>query len=121
MMHEQIIGKREALIPTILYLLLSMKYSLTISNFLEETSSLPISIVFFYFFALITEEGFLISPCYSLNSAFKWIYLSISPLSFTSFLFKAICKASSHNHFAFLFRGDGLDLCLLYNVRNLCP
>ena len=32
-----------------------------------EISSLSHSIVFLYFFALITEEGFLISPCYSLK------------------------------------------------------
>ena len=38
-----------------------MKCSLGISNFLEEISSLSDSIVFLYFFALITEEGFLIS------------------------------------------------------------
>ena len=44
-----------------------MKCPLGISNFLEEISSLPHSIVFLYFFALITEEGFLISPCYSLE------------------------------------------------------
>ena len=37
-----------------------MKYSLGISNFLEEVSSLSHSIVFLYFFALITEKGFLI-------------------------------------------------------------
>ena len=39
-----------------------MKCSLGISNFLEEISSLSycFSIVFLYFFALITEEGFLI-------------------------------------------------------------
>ena len=36
------------------------------------------------------------------NSAFRWIYLSFSPLPFTSLLFSAICKASSDNHFAFL-------------------
>ena len=36
------------------------------------------------------------------NSAFKWEYLSLSPLLFTSLLFTAICKASSDNHFAFL-------------------
>ena len=41
-----------------------MKCSLGISNFLEEISSLSHSIVFF---ALITEESFLISPCYSLE------------------------------------------------------
>ena len=33
-----------------------MKYSLGISDFLEEISSLSYSIVFLYFFALITEE-----------------------------------------------------------------
>ena len=38
-----------------------------IYNFLEEISSLSHSIVFLYFFALITEEGFLISPCYCLE------------------------------------------------------
>ena len=36
------------------------------------------------------------------NSAFKWVYLSFSPLPFTSLLFSAICKASSDNHFACL-------------------
>ena len=36
------------------------------------------------------------------NSAFKWVYLSFSPLPFTSLLFTAIYKASSENHFAFL-------------------
>ena len=44
-----------------------MKYSLGISNFLEEISSLSHSIVSLYFFALISEEGFFISPCYSLE------------------------------------------------------
>ena len=46
---------------------LCLKCSLGISNFLEEISSLFCSIVFLYFFALITQEGFLISPCYSLK------------------------------------------------------
>ena len=40
---------------------LCMKCSLGISNFLEEISSLFHSVVFLYFFALIVEEGFLIS------------------------------------------------------------
>ena len=44
-----------------------MKVSLGISNFLEEISSLSHSIVFLYFFALITKEGFLIPPCYYLK------------------------------------------------------
>ena len=36
------------------------------------------------------------------NSAFKWEYLSFSPLLFTCLHFTAVCKASSDNHFAFL-------------------
>ena len=57
------------------------------------------------------------------NSAFKWLYLSFSPLLFASLLFTAICKASSMSFclFAFIFLGDSLDPCLLYNVTNLCP
>ena len=34
--------------------------------------------------------------------AFKWTYLSFSPLLLASLLFTAICKASSDSHFAFL-------------------
>ena len=44
-----------------------MKCFLSIFNYLEELSSLSHSIIFLYFFALITEEGFLISSCYSLE------------------------------------------------------
>ena len=44
-----------------------MKCSLGISNFLKELSSFPHSIVFLYFFAFTTKEGFLISACYSLE------------------------------------------------------
>ena len=36
------------------------------------------------------------------NFAFRWVYLSFSPLPLASLLFLAICKASSDNHFAFL-------------------
>ena len=80
----------------------SLKCSPGISNFLEEISSLSYSVVFLYFFVLITEEGFLISSCCSLQLCIKWIYLSFSPLLFTSIVFTAICKASSDRHFAFL-------------------
>ena len=40
---------------------------LGLSNFIEEISSLSHSVVFLYFFALIAEEGFLISSNYSLE------------------------------------------------------
>ena len=77
-----------------------MKCSLGISNFLEEISSLSHSIVFLYFFALITEKAFLSVLAILWNSAFKWVYLSFSPLPLASILFSAILKASSENHFS---------------------
>ena len=62
--------------------------TLGISHFLEEISNLSHSIVFRYFFALVTEEGCLISPCYSLELC---IQMSLSFLfsfvfCFSSFL-----------------------------------
>ena len=53
-----------------------MKCSLGVSNFLEEISSISYSVVFLYFLALIKEEGFLMSPCYSLECC---IQMGISP------------------------------------------
>ena len=79
-----------------------MKYSLGITNFLEEISSLSHSVLFLYFFALITEEDFLSFYAVLWNSAFRWVYLPFSPLPFASLFFSAICKASSENHCAFL-------------------
>ena len=61
-----------------------------------------ILLFFLYLFALITEEDFLISPCYSLELCIQMNISFLSPLPFTSLLFSAICKASSDNHFAFL-------------------
>ena len=58
------------------------------------------------------------------NSAFKLVYLSFSPLPLAPLLFSAAFKASSDIHvafFAFLFLGNGLDHCLLYNEMNLHP
>ena len=62
-----------------------MKCSLGISNFLEEISSLSHSIVFIYFFALITEEGFLISPCSSLELCIQMDISFLSPFAFHFF------------------------------------
>ena len=73
-----------------------------VSNFLEEISTISHSVVFLYFFALIAEEGFLISPSILWNSTFRWVYRSFPPLPLASLLFSAICKASSDNHFACL-------------------
>ena len=66
-----------------------------------KRSRLSHSIVFLYFFALITEEVFLSLLAILWNSALKGVYLFLSLLPFTSLLFSVICKASSDNHFAF--------------------
>ena len=47
-----------------------------ISSFQEEMASLSHSIILLYFFALLIEEGPLVSPCYSLELS---IQLSIFP------------------------------------------
>ena len=98
-----------------------MKYSLGVSSFLEEISSLSHPFVFLYLFALITEEGFLIPPCYSLELC---IQMSISFLfsfafRFSSFPLFVRSPQTTILPFAFLFLGDGLDHCLLYNVKKL--
>ena len=79
-----------------------MKCLLGVSNFLEEISSLSHSVVFLYLFAVIAEEGFLISPCYSLELCIQMDISFFSPLLLASLLFTAICKASSDSHLAFL-------------------
>ena len=65
-----------------------MKCSLGISNFLEEISRLSHSVVFLYFFALISEEVFLISPCYSLELCIQMgiSFLFSFAFHFSSFL-----------------------------------
>ena len=65
-----------------------MECSLGISNFLEEISSLSHSIVFLYFFALITEEDFLLSPSYSLELCIQMgvSFLFSFAFCFSSFL-----------------------------------
>ena len=70
-----------------------LKCSLDISNFPEVISSLSYSIVFLYFFALITalRKAFLSLLAILWNSAFKWVYLSFSPLPL-AFLFSAIFR-----------------------------
>ena len=53
----------------------------------EEISSLSHSIVFLYFFALIAEEGFHISPCYSLELCIQMLisFLFSFAFHFSSF------------------------------------
>ena len=70
--------------------------------FLEEISSLSHSIVFLDFFASITEEGFLIFPCYSLELCIQTELSFLFSFAFHFLSFHSICKASSDIHFAFL-------------------
>ena len=85
--------------------------------------SLSHSIVSLCFFPLITKEGFLISPCYSLELC---IQMGISFLFSLAFCFSFLNYSQgllrkSFCLFAFLLLGDGFDHLLLYNVTNLCP
>ena len=61
---------------------------------------LVFSICFPYFFALIPEEGFLISPCYSLELCTQMFASFLSSFAFRYSSFSAVCKAD--NHFAIL-------------------
>ena len=93
-----------------------MKCSLGISNFLQEISSLSHSVVFLYFFALITEEGFLISPCYSLELCIQMVKSFLLSFAFGFSSFHSYLEGLLRQpfcFFAFLFLGDGLDPCLL--------
>ena len=80
--------------------------------------------LFSCFFALITEEGFLISLCYSLELC---IQMGISFLFSFAFHFSSFHSYLSgllrqpFCFYAFIFLGDGLAPCLLYNVTNLHP
>ena len=68
--------------------------------------SLSLPFIYFYMFVYFLHWSlrmtFLSLLAILWNSAFKWEYLSFSPLLFASLLFTAICKASSDSHFAFL-------------------
>ena len=66
---------------------LCMKYSLGISDFFEEISSLSHSVVFLYLFVLITEEGFLISSCYSLELCIQMLISFLLSFAFRVFSF----------------------------------
>ena len=70
-----------------------------VSNFLDKISSLSHSVLFLYFFALIAEEGFLISSCYSLELCIQML---------TSFLFSFAFCFSSFLSFHFLW---GIPAC----------
>ena len=93
---------------------LCMKFSLGVSNFFEEISSVPHSHLshnsFLYLFALIT---FLFLLAILWNSAFRCLCLSFSPFLFACLHFTAICKASSDSHFAIFFHFFSMGIILI--------
>ena len=110
-----------------------MKSSLGIFNFLDEISSLSYLLFSSISLPCSLRKTFSSFLAILWNSAFRWVYLSHSPLPFTSLLFSAICKASSDNHFAFSFLLGGIVLItasykiniyivyiLLYIICMLC-
>ena len=68
---------------------LCMKCSLGITNFLEEIFIIYHSTVFLYCFALITEEGFLMSPCSSLE---LWFQMGLAFLFSNAFIFSSFLR-----------------------------
>ena len=70
--------------------------------FLKRSLVFPILLFSSISLHRLLRKAFLSLRAVLWNSAFKWEYLSFSPLLFASLLFTAICKASSDSHFAFL-------------------
>ena len=70
--------------------------------FLKRSLAFPILLFSSISLHCSLKEAFLSLLAILRNSAFHWVYLSFSPLSFNSFLLSAICKASSDNYFPFL-------------------
>ena len=87
--HLFLISSASVTISVLYQAHLCMKGSLGISNFLEEMSSLAHSVVSLYFFALIAEEGFLISLFFGTlySDAYIFPFLLCFSLLFFSQLF----------------------------------
>ena len=92
--------------------------------FLRRSLVFPILLLSSISLNISLRKAFLSLLAILWDSAFRWVYLSLSPLPFVSPLFSAICKASSDSHFAFLhffFLGDVFGHHFLYNFTNLPP
>ena len=71
--------------------------------FLKRSQVFPILLFSSISFHWLLRKAFLSLLAILWNFAFRWIYLSSSPLPFASLLFSDICKASSDNHLSFYF------------------
>ena len=81
---------------------LCMKCSLGSLIFLKKSLIFPILLFSSISWHWSLRESFLCLLAILWNSAFKWVYLSFSPLLLSSLLFTAIWKPSSDSHFALL-------------------
>ena len=97
-----------------------MKSSLMSPIFLKRFLVFPTVLFSFYFCALFTEEGFLISPCSSLELCIQLAMFFHFSLGF-SLLFSAIYKNLLRQPLAFLhFFFFGMVLVTALSVTNLC-
>ena len=78
-----------------------MKCSLVSLIFLKRSLVFPILLFSSISLHWSLWKAFLSLLAILWSCAFKWEYLSFSPLPLASLLFSAICKASSDSHFAF--------------------
>ena len=79
-----------------------MKRSLASLIFLRRPLVFPILLFSSISLHWSLRKAFFPLPAILCNSAFRWVYLSFSPLPLFSLLFSDICKALSGNHFPFL-------------------
>ena len=99
---------------------LCMKCFFGISDFLEEISSLPHSIVFLYFFAMFTSEGLLTLVAILWNSALRWVCLSFAFhfSSFLSYLKDLLRQPFFLFAFLFLKKKSPLRQVIVYDYSN---
>ena len=71
--------------------------------FLKRSLVFPILLLSSISLHWLLRKAFLSLLAILWNSAFRWVYLSFSPLLLVSLRFTAVCKPSSDSHFAFFF------------------
>ena len=101
-------------------------WNVSLVSLIFSKRSLVFPILLFSYISLhwLLRKTFLSLLAILWNSAFKWAHLSFSPLPLASLVFRSYLWGLLRQPFclfAFLFHGDGLDPCLLYNVTNLRP
>ena len=79
-----------------------LECSFEVSNFPEEIFTFPLSLFSSIIKHFSLKKGFSSPLAILWISVFNWMYVSLSPLLFTSLHYSTILKASSGNCFAFL-------------------